>query len=115
MKNTIVLGLIAFVCVVGWKVGDKLSADALSMGIGILFGVLAGVPTALMVLAASRRAQPPERPVQQYQQPQQPMIVMMGGQQEWGQPSRHQYIEQDPIPAPRQITSRRRQEESQEW
>jgi hypothetical protein len=115
MKNAFVLGTICFVCVVGWKVADKLSTDALSMGIGVVFGVLAGVPTALMVLAASRRKEPAERPVQQYQPPQQPMIVMMGGPQGWEQPSQQSYIEQDPIPAPKLITKRNRQEDFQEW
>lgn len=38
-----------------WRIGESLSSDAISMGLGILFGMLAGVPAALLVLAASRR------------------------------------------------------------
>lgn len=33
----------------------RLSTDALGMAIGVLFGVLAGVPSALLVLASSRK------------------------------------------------------------
>jgi hypothetical protein len=38
-----------------WSIGNRLSADAIGMGVGLLFGVLAGVPTALLVMAAGRR------------------------------------------------------------
>lgn len=37
--------------------GQKLSADALSMGVGLFFGILASIPAALLVLAASRRGE----------------------------------------------------------
>lgn len=33
----------------------SLSSDALAMAVGLLFGVFAGVPTALLVLASNRR------------------------------------------------------------
>lgn len=50
---------IAVVVVIGgllaWFVGSKLSADAVGMGVGLVFGILAGVPTALLVMAAGRR------------------------------------------------------------
>lgn len=36
-------------------IGGRLSPDALGMAVGLVFGVLAGVPTALLVLAANRR------------------------------------------------------------
>jgi hypothetical protein len=55
MKRFIILCALVFVGAFGWQIGAKLSADALSMGIGIFFGVLASVPAALLVLAASRR------------------------------------------------------------
>ncbi len=55
MKNFIGLLVLVFVGVVGWRVGGSLSSDAMSMAVGVLFGVLAGVPTALLLLAADRR------------------------------------------------------------
>lgn len=45
----VMAGVFAFV------VGSRLSADAVGMAIGVLFGVLAGIPTALLVLASGRR------------------------------------------------------------
>lgn len=43
----------------GWQVGGHLSSDALAMAIGVLFGVLAGIPAMLMILASAQRRQPP--------------------------------------------------------
>ena len=45
----VMAGIFAFV------VGSRLSADAIGMALGVLFGVLAGIPTALLVLAAGQR------------------------------------------------------------
>ncbi|MBX2998426.1 MAG: hypothetical protein KF893_07925 [Caldilineaceae bacterium] len=56
MKRFLILAIFVFLGAAGWSLGEKLSADALSMAIGIFFGVLASVPAALLVLAASRRA-----------------------------------------------------------
>ena len=38
-----------------WAIGSRISTDAVAMGVGLIFGVLAGIPTALMVMAASAR------------------------------------------------------------
>ena len=38
-----------------WYLGSRLSSDALGFALGAVFGILAGVPTALLVLAANRR------------------------------------------------------------
>lgn len=43
-----------FALAAGWSIGEKLSADAVGMAVGILFGVMASVPAALLVLVASR-------------------------------------------------------------
>jgi len=61
MKRLIVFAAALFVCVVGWRLGDGLSADALGMAVGVLFGVTAGLPVALLIVAAGRRDErPPE-------------------------------------------------------
>jgi len=57
MKNFIGLILLVFVGVIGWRVGGSLSSDAVSMAVGVLFGIMAGIPTALLVLASDRRRQ----------------------------------------------------------
>ena len=55
MKKVLILGLLIFVGVAGWRVGESLSSDATGMAVGILLGVMAGIPTALLVLASGRR------------------------------------------------------------
>ncbi|NJN81633.1 MAG: hypothetical protein HC802_04650 [Caldilineaceae bacterium] len=59
MKRLIVVVLLVFVAVGAWRIGSRLSADALGMGVGLVFGVLAGVPTALLVMASGRRRDEP--------------------------------------------------------
>ena len=39
MKRWLVLALLVFVGSAGWRIGEALSPDALSMAIGVLFGV----------------------------------------------------------------------------
>lgn len=49
-----------------WKLVDRLSPDAIGMALGVMFGILAGVPLALLILAGSRR-QPAPAPAKQTQ------------------------------------------------
>ena len=42
-----------------WQVGGRLSADAMSMLVGLLAGSLAGIPAALLTLYAVRNSDPP--------------------------------------------------------
>ena len=55
MKRFLALCILVFVGVATWIIGSKLSADAIGMGVGVLFGVMAGIPTALLLLASNRR------------------------------------------------------------
>ena len=55
MKKIALLLVVDFVAAGGWSIGSRLSSDALGMGVGILLGVLAGLPTALLVIAAGQR------------------------------------------------------------
>ena len=88
MKKIVVLLLLAFVGAAGWNIGNQLSSDALGMSVGILLGVLAGLPVALLVIAAGRRSERYEPdPEPYYPQPQAPVIMLMGGQ---GQPQQWQ-------------------------
>ena len=45
-----------------WQLGEKLSPDALGMMVGLIFGALAGIPAALLVLYAVRNSPPAEAP-----------------------------------------------------
>lgn len=62
MNKLIMLGALVFVGAGVWSVGSSLSGDALAMGAGVLFGILAGLPTALLVLVATRRNDDDSRP-----------------------------------------------------
>jgi hypothetical protein len=55
MKQLAVVTLLIFGGLAAWLFASRLSADAPGMAVGLVFGVLAGVPTALLVLAAGRR------------------------------------------------------------
>jgi hypothetical protein len=101
MKRWLGLALLVFVATAGWRIGDALSPDALSMAVGVLFGVMAGVPTALLVMAGGRQ-RPAERrgeePAQRERQasalsmngwnapyfPQQSPIILVAGPQGFG-------------------------------
>jgi hypothetical protein len=54
MKKLLICAGLVFVAIVGWRISERLSSDAVGMGIGVLFGVMAGVPAALLVLASDR-------------------------------------------------------------
>jgi len=57
MKRLIVLSLLVFIGVLGWRVGSSLSADSIGIVVGVVFGVLASIPAALLMLAAGRRSE----------------------------------------------------------
>lgn len=56
MKTVIATAGLIVAGVLTWQIGGRLSMDAVGMGVGLVFGVLAGFPAALLVLATSRRA-----------------------------------------------------------
>ena len=74
MRNFLILVALVFVGILAWRLSDTISRDAVIMGIGFLFGALAGVPAALLVVASQRRREePPPMPYYQHQpHPQQP-------------------------------------------
>ena len=56
MKHTFLLIICVLVGGIGWSVGGRLSPDAMGMAIGMLFGIMAGIPTVLILLAAQKNA-----------------------------------------------------------
>lgn len=58
MKRFLGLALLIFVAVAGWRIGELLSTDALGMALGVIFGMMAGIPAALIALSASRMQHP---------------------------------------------------------
>jgi hypothetical protein len=71
MRQYVGLAALIFVGIAAWRIAGQLSADALGMAVGVLFGVMAGVPAALMVMASGRRrAEEEETPSRRRQQSQ---------------------------------------------
>lgn len=62
MKRIVLLAVVVIGCVAAWRLGSRLSADAVGMAVGILLGVLASIPTSLLILASSRRREERDDP-----------------------------------------------------
>ena len=88
MKKFLLLCLLAFACFLSWRITEQVHSDAIAMAVGVLFGMLAGIPVSLLVLASQRRTEPRDMhaPASRYDGPphmqqQPPVIVMMPGAQ----------------------------------
>lgn len=57
MKTLLGFCALAIIGAAGWQLGGKLSSDAVALALGLLFGIMAGIPATLMVLAARRQDQ----------------------------------------------------------
>jgi hypothetical protein len=55
MKRFVFLGALLLLGVAAWRVGNALSSDAIGLALGVIFGVMASLPGALLVLVAARR------------------------------------------------------------
>lgn len=94
MKRFLGIALLIFVAAAGWRIGELLSTDALGMALGVIFGMMAGIPAALIALSASRMQHPqPARegqerynmlPASQAMPPYPPVIIMAGSPQAQG-------------------------------
>jgi hypothetical protein len=118
MRGTVVLCMLLFFGFLAWRLTERLSPDALGLAIGVLLGILAGLPVALLLLAANRRRDPEEedygyadrRQRQLDMQPAQPPVIILGGYSHQGQATSHagQYGAPRALPAPSEIVDARR-------
>lgn len=96
MRKFVMLSMLLMLGVFAWRLGESLSSDALGMAVGMVFGILAGIPAALLVLATSNRRRQEEEDeraerYERYSQRQErqlpaypyqpPVIVVAGGGQ----------------------------------
>ena len=56
-KPVVVGVVVVFVAVLAVIIGQRMSTDAMAVVVGVLFGVTASIPTSLLVVAVTRRAQ----------------------------------------------------------
>lgn len=86
MKSIVTIGMLLIGGFVAWRIGETLSSDAVSMALGIFFGMAAGIPAALMVMAAARRSEYVEadrydrRTAQSYSSSAQPPVIVVSAQ-----------------------------------
>jgi len=66
MRSVISLALLALLALLAWQVGSRLSTDAVGMGVGLVFGVMAGVPVALLISLAGGAGRLGESPDDAY-------------------------------------------------
>lgn len=64
MKHLPTAIFLIVVAIVGWKIGSVLSRDTLSMALGVIFGMMAGIPAALIAVSLKRQV-PAEQPSNQ--------------------------------------------------
>lgn len=55
MRLLFVVGALGLIAFAGWQLGGMLSSDALGLALGVIFGMMAGIPAALIAMSADRR------------------------------------------------------------
>ncbi len=103
------VALLVVMLALAWRIGSLLSSDAIGMAIGMTLGVLAGVPTAALVLLARRRTDEDDErrdDGDRDRQPQgygyQPPIIVLTGGGYTGAQGQPPHTQQTLLPAPQQ-------------
>ena len=65
IKKLFALSILALATAAGCEIGSRFSTDALSLALGVMFGVMAAIPAALIAVAGNRD----RRNVQQPREP----------------------------------------------
>lgn len=92
------MGAVAMVGMFGaWQLLVQLSPDAIGMIVGLMFGVLAGVPVTLLMLYGRRE----ERPIEQPR-----VIVVHGPAALLAQPEAGEYVDVQPVRSRRLIVAK---------
>ncbi|MGL4650181.1 MAG: hypothetical protein ACRC1H_12280 [Caldilineaceae bacterium] len=120
MKQITTLLLLTIGGFLAWRIGETLSSDAISMGLGIFFGMLAGIPASLLVLAAARRRDyvdedaPARRPVEAANPyANQPPVIVLAGM--GGMPQQHLLGNGSQLPAGMMMPGMQPAMESSAW
>lgn len=80
IKRVVILLVVVFAVTLAVVVGARLSSDAIAVLVGVIAGVAASIPTALLLMAVTRRREPrrPE-PYEEQQRMNPPVIVVAPG------------------------------------
>jgi hypothetical protein len=130
MKLYLAMAGLVFVAMAAWRIGGTLSADALGMAVGMFFGVVAGLPAALLVYACGRRREREQDDLGERRRagygafapgyPHPPVIVLAGhpGLAQQGYGDLFQQQARHALPAPRETVDVRQFKvvgEKEEW
>lgn len=55
MRKLTGIGALIFICIAGWQIGEGMTPGSLNMALGVCFGMMGGIPAALIALAGSNR------------------------------------------------------------
>lgn len=80
LRQIIALLAAVFMVTLGVVIGTRMSSDAIAVLVGVIAGVVASIPTALLLMAVTRRSEPTY--VEEYEDPRQrmpPVIVVTAG------------------------------------
>lgn len=105
MRRLVGLGIIVFFIVLGVLTGHKLSPESMAVIVGVIIGVVASVPTSILLIVLLRKSMQTSAPPPP-QQPQYPPVFMIsadGGQQRQ-RPQRPYEYEDEPPRTGRAIT-----------
>ena len=84
MKQLIILLALAFLVMIGVVIGTRMSSDALAVLVGVIAGVAASIPCALLLLVVTRRRDADVEVEERYEEPRRapappPVIVVTPG------------------------------------
>ena len=77
MKKVVIVALLAFAVTLAVIIGQRMSTDAMAVVIGVACGVVASIPTSLLILAVSNRRG--EREVRQQRRDYPPVVIVNPG------------------------------------
>jgi hypothetical protein len=77
MRQLITLLALAFVVTLGVVVGTRMSSDAIAVLVGVIAGVAASIPCALLLMAVTRRQEPEEEPYEEPRYRQAPPVIVV--------------------------------------
>jgi hypothetical protein len=86
VKQAIVIAGLVIAGMLAWFLASNLSSDALGMGVGVIFGVLSGIPTALLVMASGRRRSYDDDGALDADRREQPLVIVLAAPRAQAQP-----------------------------
>jgi len=85
-KRVLIAAGLLFVIALAVIVGLRLSTEAMAVVIGVIFGVMASIPTSLLIMAVVQRFQERARQEEGYRERMQPPVIVVNPGGAYGSP-----------------------------